>query len=295
MSTEHPIRFLEGAPRYPSRIVCVTEEPTEILYSIGAGERVVGVSGFTVRPRAAREKPRVSTFLDAQFDSIVALAPDLVIGFSDLQADLARELIRRGVGVAIFNQRSIAEILATTRAIAALVGESAKGEQLADALTRELERLHALGGRLPRRPRVFFEEWPDPIISGIRWVSELIELTGGDDVFAHLRAEQGAKGRIVDVHDVGRARPDAIVASWCGKMAKVDVIRSRPALTETPAVVEDQIYEIASASILQPGPGALGDGARALSRIMHAVAHGQLLPRRRPDACRSVPDGEDAP
>jgi len=286
------IAFLDGAPRYPSRIVCVTEEPTEILYAIGAAERVVGVSGFTVRPMEAREKPRVSTFLDAQFDSIVALAPDLVIGFSDLQADLARELIRRGVGVAIFNQRSIAEILATTRAIAAIVGESARGELLADTLTRGLERLHDEGARLPRRPRVFFEEWPDPLISGIRWVSELIELTGGSDVCAHTRSEQGAKGRIVDVDFVARARPDAIVASWCGKMAKVDVIRSRPALTDTPAIVEDQIYEIVSSSILQPGPGALGDGARALARILRAVAHGERLPRRRPDACRSVPDEE---
>lgn len=284
------IPWLATARRHHTRIVCVTEEPTEILYAIGAGDTVVGVSGFTVRPPEARQKPRVSTFLDASYDEIVRLAPDLVIGFSDLQANLAAELIRRGIGVAIFNQRSIAEILMTVRAIAALVGKSAEGDRLADLLMRGLEQLYEAGLRLPVRPRVFFEEWPDPLISGIRWVSELIELVGGEDVCAHTRDQQGAKGRIVDVDDVARARPDVIIASWCGKMAKVETIRARTALAHTPALVDDQIYEIKSPSILQPGPGALGDGARALSRILHAVAHGQRLPRRRDDACRSVSD-----
>jgi iron complex transport system substrate-binding protein len=287
------IPWLSSGSRYPARIVCVTEEPTEVLYAIGAGDLVVGVSGFTVRPKEARSKPRVSTFLDANHDEIVKLAPDLVIGFSDLQADLAAELIRRGIGVAIFNQRSIAEILQTVRAIAALVGKSAEGEALADALMRGLDELYAAGAKLPMRPRVFFEEWPDPLISGIRWVSELIELVGGEDVCAHTRSEQGAKGRIVDVADVARARPDVIVASWCGKMAKVETIRGRTELALTPALVDDQIYEIKSSAILQPGPAALGDGARALSRIVHAVAFGERLPRRRRDACRSVPDAGD--
>ncbi|HZY01881.1 MAG TPA: helical backbone metal receptor, partial [Anaeromyxobacteraceae bacterium] len=188
--------LISQAPPYPRRIVCLTEETTETLYRIGAGDLVVGVSGFTVRPPEARRKPRVSAFLSADADRIVALRPDLVVGFSDLQADIARDLVARGVPVLLTNQRSVAEILQTIRTVTAAVGRAAEGEALAGALARDLERVAERAADLPRRPRVFFEEWPDPLISGIRWVSELVELAGGEDVCAESRASQGARGRI---------------------------------------------------------------------------------------------------
>lgn len=269
--------LLAQAPPYPRRVVCLTEETTEILYSIGAAELVVGVSGFTVRPPEARKKPRVSSFLDANFDRILELKPDLVLGFSDLQADLGRELCKRGVPVYLFNQRSIAEILQTVRVVAALVGRVEAGEMLASRLTENLRQHAERAATLPRRPRVFFEEWHEPLIAGIRWCSELIELVGGDDVCAETRSEQGAKGRIRDPQDIARRNPDVVIASWCGRKAKADKIRARPGWSDVRAVIDDQLYEVKSTIILQPGPAALTDGVAELAQIIDAVAHGRRL------------------
>ncbi len=270
-------RLLAEAPPHPRRLVCLTEETTETLYRIGAGDLVVGVSGFTVRPPEARRKPRVSSFLDADFDRILALRPDLVVGFSDLQAELARELARRGVPVLVTNQRSVAEILQTIRAITALVGRGEAGDALARALEANLAEVADRAAGLPRRPRVFFEEWPDPLIAGIRWVSELVELAGGDDVCAESRASQGAKGRIYDPAEVARRDPEVVIASWCGRKARRDRIVARPGWDAVRAVRDDRLYEVKSALILQPGPAALTDGVEALSRIVSAVARGDPL------------------
>jgi iron complex transport system substrate-binding protein len=247
---------------------------------------VVGVSGFAVRPKEVRQKPRVSTFLDARYDELLALAPDLVLGFSDLQADLARELGRRGVPVYLFNQRSLGEILQTVRVVAALVGEAAAGRALAAELEENLEAAANRAARLPGHPRVFFEEWPDPLISGIRWVSELIEVCGGQDVFAEHRASQAASGRIVEAAELAARDPQVIIASWCGKPVKVETIRRRPGCENVAAIRDDQIYEMASTVILQPGPAALSDGLAELSEILRAVAHGERLAAPRPHRAR---------
>jgi iron complex transport system substrate-binding protein len=275
------VALLSQAPPHPRRIVCLTEETTETLYRVGAGDLVVGVSGFTVRPPEARRKPRISSFLSADADRILALRPDLVVGFSDLQADIARDLVRRGVPVLVTNQRSVAEILQTLRAVTAAVGRAEAGEALAAELVGGLERIAERAGRLPRRPRVFFEEWPDPLISAIRWVSELVELAGGEDVCAEARASHAAPGRVFDAAEVARRAPEAVVASWCGKKARREVIVARPGWRDVPAVRDDQLYEVKSALVLQPGPAALGDGAEALARIVGAVARGERLPPRR--------------
>src|SRR6266545_4791075 len=211
--------LLAAAPPYPRRVVCLTEETTETLYRVGAGELVVGVSGFTVRPPEARRKPRISSFLSADAEQILALRPDLVVGFSDLQADIARDLVRRGVAVLVTNQRSVAEILQTIRAVTALVGRGEEGEGLARELVDGLARAADAAASLPRQPRCFFEEWPDPLIAGIRWVSELLEVAGADDVCAEARKEQGAKGRIYPLEEVARRDPEVVIASWCGKKA----------------------------------------------------------------------------
>ena len=266
------------APPYPRRIVCLTEETTETLYRIGAGDLVVGISGYTVRPKEARAKPRISTFLEADFGEILGLKPDLVLGFSDLQADLARELAKRGVPVMVFNQRSIAEILQAVRVIGALAGRAEPADALARELVTGLEHIAAKARALPRRPRVFFEEWPDPLISGIRWVSELVEVAGGEDVCAESRASQGAQGRICDPGDVARRDPEVVVASWCGKKVKRALIVARPGWEGVRAVRDDQIYEISSSLILQPGPAALTDGVAELHAILAAVARGERLP-----------------
>jgi iron complex transport system substrate-binding protein len=286
MGSHHPL--LSGAPRYPERVVCLTEETTETLYRIGAGDLVVGVSGFTVRPKEARSKPRVSSFLDANFERILELKPDLVLGFSDLQADLARELGKRGVPIYLFNQRSIAEILQTIRVVGALVGRAEGAEALADELSRNLEAHAERAAALPRRPRVFFEEWHEPLISGIRWCSELVELVGGEDICAETRAEQGAKGRIFQPEEIARRNPDAVVASWCGRKAKPEKIRGRAGWSEVRAVADDQLYEIKSTYILQPGPASLTDGVEQLAQIVTAVARGERLPKRREDDLRSA-------
>ncbi len=282
--------LLSAAPPRPRRIVCLTEETTETLYRIGAGDRVVGVSGFTVRPPEARRKPKVSSFLEADTERILALRPDLVVGFSDLQADIARELVRRGAPVLVTNQRSIAEILQVVRSIAALVGRADEGEALARDLERGLESLADAASRLPRRPRAFFEEWPDPLIAGIRWVSELLEVVGAEDVCAaESRASPAARGRILDTAEVARRDPEVVVASWCGRKASRARIAGRPGWREVRAVADDQLYEVKSALVLQPGPAALGDGARALAAVVSAAARGERLPAPRPGELRRAP------
>ena len=280
----HPL--LQGAPRYPERVVCMTEETTEILYRLGAGDRVVGVSGYTVRPKEARQKPKVSSFLDANFDKILELKPDLVLGFSDLQADLGRELCKRGVPVYLFNQRSLSEILQTVRVVGALVGLAGPGEALAAELEQNLVRHAEAATSLPKRPRVFFEEWHEPLISGIRWVDELLELVGGAPLFPQLRHEQGAKGRIVTAAAVAALDPELVIASWCGKKASQRLIVGRPGWDAVTAVRDDQLYEVKSTYILQPGPAALTDGVDQLARIVGAAARGERLPRARPDDLR---------
>lgn len=273
--------LLAAAPPYPRRVVCLTEETTETLYRIGAGELVVGVSGFTVRPPEARRKPRISSFLSADAEAILALRPDLVVGFSDLQADVARDLVRRGVPVLVTNQRSIAEILQVVRLVTAAVGRAEAGAALAGELAAGLSRLADEAASLPRRPRAFFEEWPEPLISGIRWVSELLELCGGEDVCAESRSSHAASGRIFHPAEVARRAPDVVIASWCGRKARREVIAARPGFAQTPAGREDQLYEVKSALILQPGPAALTEGAAQLAAILAAVARGSRLPPRR--------------
>jgi iron complex transport system substrate-binding protein len=275
----HPL--LAGAPEYPRRIVCLTEETTEILYRLGEGERVVGISGYTVRPKEARQKPKVSSFLDANFDRILELRPDLVLGFSDLQAELGRELCKRGVPVYLFNQRSIVEILQTVCVVGALVGKAREGEALAAELRANLERHAEAATRLPRRVRAFFEEWPDPLISSIRWCSELLELVGADDVAAETRSQQGASGRIFAPEVIAQRDPEVVIASWCGRKVSEKTIRSRPGWDAVAAVRTDQIYEVKSTLILQPGPAALTDGGEQLARIIGAVSRGEQLPRPR--------------
>jgi iron complex transport system substrate-binding protein len=253
---------------FPSRIVCLTEETTETLYLLGEGERVVGVSGYTVRPPEARQKPKVSAFLNARFDKIEALKPDLVLAFSDLQADIARELIRRGYPVYTFNQRSVAEILQMVRIVGALVGCAAKGEALAASLERGLDGIRASAAAFPRRPRVFFEEWDTPLISGIRWVEELVEIAGGDPIFPELRDKALGKDRIVDPAEVIARNPEVIVASWCGKAMKKRTIVERAGWDAIDAVRTDRIREIKSTYILQPGPASLTEGVRQLHAIL---------------------------
>lgn len=278
--------LLANAPRWPLRVVCLTEETTEVLYRIGAGDRVVGVSGYTVRPKEARQKPKVSSFLDADFEKILALKPDLVLGFSDLQADLGRELAKRGVPVHLFNQRSVAEVLQAVRLTGALVGLADRSDALARELEENLRRIESEASALPRRPRVFFEEWHEPLISGIRWCSELVELAGGLDVCAELRTEQGAKGRIVDAAEIARRDPEVVIASWCGRKAQEKAIRGRAGWDAVTAVRNDQLYEVKSTFILQPGPAALTDGVAQLAKIIAAVARGERLPRPRPGDLR---------
>ncbi len=255
----------------PQRIVCLTEETTEWLYLLGEERRIVGISGYTVRPpRARQEKPRVSAFLSAKIDKILALEPDCVFGFSDLQADIASALIRHGVQVTVFNQRSVAEIFSMMYQVAAMVGQAEQGVQRIAALQAQLDATRSAAARLPRRPRVFFEEWDEPPISAIRWVSELIGIAGGDDVFPELSQQALGKDRIIadPLEIVGRA-PDIVFGSWCGKKFRPEKVAARPGWQEVPAVQNQQLFEIKSADILQPGPAALSDGVAQLHhRIM---------------------------
>ncbi len=257
---------------YPSRIVCLTEETTETLYLLGEGDRVVGVSGYTVRPPEARRKPRVSAYISARFEKIEALRPDLVLAFSDLQADIAAELVRRGLPVVVFNQRSVAEILQMIRMVGALVGAADRADALATRLEAGLDAVRDAAAGLPRRPRVFFEEWNDPLISGIRWVDELVEIAGGEPIFPELRDAKLGKDRIVAGDEVVRRDPEVIVASWCGKPVRREKILSRPGWEQVAAIRNGHVYEVKSAFILQPGPASLTEGVQQLHAILARVA-----------------------
>lgn len=255
---------------YPERIVCLTEETTETLYDIGEDWRIVGISGFTVRPsRARREKPRVSAFTSAKIERIVDLQPDLVLGFSDLQADIAADLVRRGVAVHVFNQRSVSEILQMIRTLGGMVGAQLRTEQYVAGLENGLAKASRASANLPRRPRVYFEEWDQPQISAIRWVSELIAIAGGDDCFPELAAQPLGRNRILaDPDEVIRRKPDIILGSWCGKKFRPERVAARKGWQDIPAVVHGDLYEVKSSIILQPGPAALTDGLAELSRLI---------------------------
>lgn len=254
----------------PQRIVCLTAETTEIAFAVGAGDRVVGVSGYAIRPPEARKKPKVAAFQTAHVERILALEPDLVLGFSDLQAEIARELIRAGVAVLITNQRTLAETAQAMRLIGAACGEPAAGEALAAQFEAALEAIAARPTRPARRPRVYFEEWDDPLISGIAWVSELIERCGGEDIFPELRGCRAARQRVVDPAEVARRDPEIIIASWCGKKARLERIAARPGWERVSAVRDGRLHEIKSPDILAPGPSLL-HGARQLAAVLDGV------------------------
>ena len=256
----------------PQRIVCLTEEPTETLYALGEQHRIVGISGFTVRPPIARkEKPKVSAFTSAKIGEILKLQPDFVIGFSDIQAEIAAELIKQGIEVWISNHRSVDGILDYIRRLGALVGAADKAGAYADGLRRGLDAIESQAASLPQRPRVYFEEWDEPPITGIRWVAELVRIAGGDDVFPELSIESLARHRILaDAGEVVRRAPDIILGSWCGKKFRPDRVAARPGWEMIPAVRDGELHEIKSPLILQPGPAALTDGVREMAAIIHA-------------------------
>ncbi|MFP4610691.1 MAG: cobalamin-binding protein [Thiohalophilus sp.] len=260
----------------PQRIVCLTEEPTEILYRLGEQARIVGISGFTVRPpQARREKPKVAAFTTAKLDKILDLEPDLVVGFSDLQADIAAGLIREGVQVLITNQRSVQEILDNILLLGNMVGAGERAQALVDELTGNIARAREQAATLSRRPRVYFEEWDDPMISGIRWVSELINIAGGEDVCADRAQHPDAKRRIIaDGNEIIERQPDIIIGSWCGKKFQPAMLAARPGWDRIPAVRDNRLYEIKSPLILQPGPAALSDGLARLSTLIHGGVAG---------------------
>jgi iron complex transport system substrate-binding protein len=253
----------------PSRIVCLTEETVETLYLLGEDARIVGVSGYAVRPPQVRkEKPRVSAFISADVPKILALDPDLVLTFSDLQADIVADMIRANVAVHAFNQRDVAGILDMIRTLGALVGQAGKADALAGSLKTRVEAVRAKAQKLPRRPRIYFEEWDEPMISGLGWVSELVDAAGGIDVFPQLAARKNAKDRIVSPDAVIAARPDIIIGSWCGKKFAPHKLAARPGFDRIPAVSTNWLREIKSTIILQPGPAALTDGLEALAKIV---------------------------
>lgn len=258
----------------PRRIVCLTEEPTEVLYALGMQERIVGISGFTVRPAIARrEKPKVSAFTSARIEAILALQPDFVIGFSDIQAGIAAELIGRGIEVWISNHRSVEGILDYIRRLGALVGEAGKAQAYADGLRAHLDAVAERAARQPMRPKVYFEEWDEPLISGIQWVAELVRIAGGEDVFPELAAEPLAKNRIMaDGAKVIERDPDLIFGSWCGKRFRPEKVAARPGWQNISAVRNQQLFEIKSPAILQPGPAALTDGVDAMAAHIAAWA-----------------------
>jgi len=258
----------------PQRIVCLTEEPTEVLYALGEEHRIVGISGFTVRPpRARKEKPKVSAFTSAKIGEILALRPDFVVGFSDIQADIAQSLIKAGVEVWISNHRSVAGIVDYIRRLGALVGAHERAEAYARRAEAHLADVERAAAALPRRPRVYFEEWDDPLISGILWVAELIRIAGGDDVFPERAAESLARARILaDPAEVIRRAPDLILGSWCGKKFRPERVAARPGWNAIPAVRDGQLHEIKSPIILQPGPAALFDGLDAIAAIVQRWA-----------------------
>ena len=257
-------------PDGPRRIVCLTEETTEWLYLLGEQERIVGISGYTVRPRRAREeKPKVSAFLTARIDRILELQPDCVFGFSDLQADIAAELIRHGIQVTVFNQRSVAQVFSMLQQVAAMVGQAERGRALLVQMRERLDAIADAARALPRRPRVYFEEWDEPHISAIAWVSELLGIAGGDDCFPELARESLGKHRIIASGDeIVRRAPDIIIGSWCGKKFRAEKVAARAGWQDVPAVRNGELHEIKSADILQPGPAALTDGVEQLHRIV---------------------------
>lgn len=263
-------------PRGPRRIVCLTEETTETLYLLGRQDRIVGISGYTVRPpRARKEKPKISAFISAKIDKILALEPDLVLGFSDMQADIAAQLIRAGVQVHVFNQRTVAGIFEMIRTLGALADAEDGARDLIAAFRDGLADIRRDAASLPRRPRVYFEEWDDPMISGIGWVSELIALAGGEDCFAELALAPSATERIVaDGTAVVRRAPDIVIGSWCGKKFRPEKVRARPGWHAVPAIRDGHVYEIKSCDILQPGPAALTDGVRQIAAIFRQWAAG---------------------
>jgi iron complex transport system substrate-binding protein len=256
--------------RYPERIVCLTEETTETIYLLGQQHRIVGISGFTVRPpEARRDKPKVSAFTSAKLDKIAALRPDLVLGFSDLQADIAADLVKQGLEVHIFNHRSVAEIFRMISSLGGMLGCEAETKKLVAELEAGLDKIKAAAAKLPRRPRVYFEEWDEPQISGIAWVSELVGIAGGDDIFPELAKESLGKNRIVkDPLEVPRRAPDIILGSWCGKKFRPKQVAGRPGWAEVPAVRDGELHEIKSPLILQPGPAALTDGVNAIHQVI---------------------------
>jgi iron complex transport system substrate-binding protein len=272
----------QNVEAYPRRIICLTEETTETLYLLGEEDRIVGISGYTVRPPEARQKPKVSAFINAKFEKIMALEPDLVFAFSDLQADIARELIRRGVTVFTFNQRSVTEILQMILTVGRIVGCAEKAARLVTRLQNGLDEIQQSARRFPHRPKVFFEEWNDPLISGIRWVEELIELAGGEPLYPELRNHKVAKDRILDPSDVAVSNPEVIIASWCGRAVKKSLIRERPGWSEVAAVRQGHIYEVKSTYILQPGPASLTEGVRQLHYLIARSVNVDVEPHLAP-------------
>ncbi len=264
--------------RYPRRIVCLSTETCETLYLLGQQARIVGISGFTVRPpQARREKPKVAAFTSARLEPILALQPDLVLGFSDLQADLAAALIRAGLAVHVFNQRTVAGILDMIQTLGGLVGAPRRASALVHELQTGLDAVAQAAAALPRRPRVYFEEWDRPLICGIGWVSQLIHIAGGEDCFADRAMAPAAGARVIaDPDEVIRRAPELIFGSWCGKRFRPEQVRQRPGWAETPAVRDGRVFEIKSPDILSPGPAALSDGLRQLHAHISACA--QALP-----------------
>ena len=265
---------MSPSPVGPRRIVCLTEEPTEVLYALGEQDRIVGISGFTVRPpQARREKPKVSAFTSAKIGEILKLQPDFVVGFSDIQADIARELVKAGVEVWISNHRSVDGILDYIRRLGALVGAFDRAQAYADGLQCGLAAIGEASAKLPRRPKVYFEEWDEPPITGIRWVAELIRLAGGDDIFPERAREPLAKARILeDADEVVRRAPDIILGSWCGKKFRPEKVAARPGWASIPAVRTGELHEVKSPLILQPGPAALTEGVAEIARIIRIWA-----------------------
>lgn len=255
---------------FPQRIICLTEETTEALYLMGEEDRIVGISSYTVRPaRAKQEKPKVSAFIDARIDKILALKPDLVLAFSDMQADIVKQLIQQGIQVHCFNHRTVQGILQMIQTLAALIGEPAKGQALITSLQQNIARIKAKAAQLSCRPKVYFEEWDEPIITGIGWVSEIVTLAGGDDCYPNHAKQSLAKHRIIEHADeVIRHQPDIIMAAWCGKKFQPQQLIARPGWQAIPAVANGQVHEIDSSIILQPGPAALTDGINAIYQII---------------------------
>jgi iron complex transport system substrate-binding protein len=260
----------------PERIICLTEETVETLYLLGEQDRIAGISGYCVRPpQARREKPKVSAFTSADIPKILELKPDLVLSFSDLQADIVAALIHEGIAVHAFNQRSVAEIFDMIRTLGALVGKAERADQLAEELEANLAQAQQRASQLKRRPKVYFEEWDDPMISGIRWVSELIEMAGGIDIFADRAQGKSAKERFVTAEEIIERQPDIIIGSWCGKKFQSKTLAARPGFDQIPAVRAGALHEIKSPLILQPGPAALTDGLAAIEAIVNAYAMAQ--------------------